>query len=235
MIKRLLLLGLLLVAGLVVSVAGGMYWAVTSAQPYYQVALEKPPEVLQENSRQLESRFATLHNDLQNEGTWQTVISADELNGWLAFKLPESFPDMLPEEVRDPRIAITERHLIFAAQSELAGVDAVVSVFVEPFVTANGDLAIQLDQVLAGSLPVPTADMIDRVAQATRRAGLPIRWTKSDDKVVMIVARELWDTDEAQHRTLGAIELSDGEMFLSGRTDVVETASLDELPTDGLH
>lgn len=221
MIKRLLLFALLAVVGVVVCVGGGMYWAVTTAQPYYHVALQQPPEVLQESSRQLENRFSTLHSDLQSQGTWHTVVSADELNGWLAYKLPESFPDVLPKEIRDPRVAITAEQVIFAAKSELAGVEAVVSVFVEPFVTDDGDLAVELQQVLAGSLPVPTADLIDRVARGTRRAGLPIRWTQSEGKTVMIVARELWDTEQTQHRTLDALELAEGEMFLSGSTETV--------------
>lgn len=232
MIKRLLLLGLLLVVGLTVVVTGGMYWAVSSTQPYYAAALQQPPEVLQESSRQLETRFTTLHSDVQTHGTWQTVVSADELNGWLAFKLPESFPKLLPKEVRDPRIAITPSEVILAARSEMAGVEAVVSVFVEPFVTEDGDLAIALHQVLAGALPVPTKEIIDRVSFATRRAGLPIRWTQSDGKAVMIVARALWDTKEHQHRTLEAIQLADGEMFLSGRTEEVHATEQGEIPTE---
>lgn len=235
MIKRVLLIGLLAVIAVVLCAASGMYWAVTSAQPYYEAELQKPREVLRESSRQLESRFTALHSDLQSQGIWQTVISADELNGWLAYKLPESFPDLLPEEVRDPRVAITEQEVIMAARSNLGGVDAVVSVFVEPFVTDGGDLAVQLNQVLAGSLPVPTTDLIQRLSRATRRAGLPIRWTQSDGKTVMIVAHKLWDSEENQHRTLDAIELADGEMFLSGRTEVIEAEPTDlELAAEDL-
>ncbi len=222
MLRRMLLIGLLAVVAVLLCAAGGMYWAVTSAQPYYEAELQKPREVLRESSRQLESRFTTLHSDLQSQGTWQTVISADELNGWLAYKLPESFPDLLPEEVRDPRVAITAQDVILAARSNLGGVNAVVSVFVEPFVTDEGDLAVQLNQVLAGSLPIPTTDVIHRLSRATRRAGLPIRWTQSDGKTVMIVANELWNSEENQNRTLDAVELADGEMFLSGRTEVVD-------------
>ncbi len=184
--------------------------------------------MLQEGSRQLESRFTTLHSDLQSQGRWQTVVSADELNGWLAYKLPESFPDMLPKEIRDPRIAITQQHVILAARSELAGVDAVVSIFVEPFVTEDGDLAIQLDQVLAGALPVPTSDMVARVALRHWRARLPIRWTQNNGKTVMIVARELWDREKAQHRTIDTIELAVGEVFLTGRTEAIEVAAVNE-------
>jgi hypothetical protein len=72
-------------------------------------------------------------------GEWRTVISADELNGWLATKLPEAFPELLPKSIRDPRVAITPDAVFLAAQSTIAGVDTVVSVEVEPFVTTDGD------------------------------------------------------------------------------------------------
>lgn len=230
MIKRLLLLSFAVLVVAILFGAGSMYWAVTSAQPHYVAALEEPAESLQESSRQLESRFTTLTSDLQSEGEWQTVITASELNGWLAFKLPESFPDMLPEEINDPRIAITPDMLVAAARSDVAGVDAVISVMVEPYVTEDGDLAVELKQVLAGSLPVPTKELVDRLRRATRRARLPIRWTQSGGNTVMIVAREIWDTDETQHRVLEAIELADGEMFLSGRTERVKLAEPDGSP-----
>ncbi|WP_425400506.1 hypothetical protein [Aeoliella sp.] len=234
MIKRVILLVLLAVVTVLLLGAGSMYLAVTSSQPYYAVALEQPPEVLEEGSRQLESRFTTLSSDLEHEGDWRTVVSADEVNGWLAYKLPESFPELLPQEIRDPRVAITPEQLILAARSDVAGVDTVVSVLVEPYVTEDGDLAIELQQVLAGMLPVPTKDIVDRLQIAVRRARLPIRWSRNGANTVMIVDRELWDHEITQHRTLEAIELSEGELFLSGRTEevdvevgVAETSSAD--------
>lgn len=232
MIKRLLLLAFAVLILAIAAVAGSIYWAVTSAQPHYIAALEEPTESLEASSRQLESRFTTLTSDLQSRGKWQTVITASELNGWLAFKLPESFPDMLPEEIHDPRITILPDTLVAAARSEIAGVKAVVSVMVEPYVTEDGDLAVELKQVLAGSLPVPTKELVDRLTRATRRARLPILWTQSGGNTVMIIAREMWDTDNGQHRVLEAIELTDGKMFLSGRTEQVELSETETLESE---
>lgn len=222
MIKRVILLVLLAAVTVLLLGAGSMYWAVTSAQPHYVAALEEPAELLEEGSRQLENRITTLSSDLEQTGQWRTVVSANEVNGWLAYKLPESFPNVLPKEIRDPRVAITPEQLILAARSDLAGVDTVVSVLVEPYVTEEGDMAIELQQVLAGVLPVPTKDLIDRLQIAVRRARLPIRWTRNGANTVMIVDRELWDREITQHRTLESIELADGEMFLSGRTEKVQ-------------
>ncbi|WP_442482260.1 hypothetical protein [Aeoliella sp. SH292] len=232
MIKRIVLLVLLVAITVLLLGTGGAYWAVSSAEPRYVAALEQPPEMLEESSRQLESRITTLSSDLQSEGNWQTVVSADELNGWLAYKLPESFPELLPKEIRDPRVVITPSEVVLAARSEVAGIDTVVSVIVEPYVTEEGDLAIELRQVLAGALPVPTKDIIDRLRRATARAGLKLRWTQNGGNTVMIIGREMWDTEDTQHRVLEALELADGEMFLSGKTEEVEVEERTQNPSD---
>ncbi|MGI9455407.1 MAG: hypothetical protein ACR2NU_02545 [Aeoliella sp.] len=226
--KRFLLLMLLVLVAIMAAGLGGMYWAVTATQPYYLTALEQDPLALEEQSRQFESRFTALHSDLQNEGEWQTVISAAEINGWLALKLPESFPDSLPPRVRDPRIAITRDAVIMAARSELAGVDTVVSVAFSAFVTDEGNLAIEIKQVQAGALPLPHKEIVDKLSHATRRAGLPIKWTQNEGRKVMIIERELWDNGDEDLRVLEAIDLAEGEMFLSGRTELFEQEPSDD-------
>jgi len=222
--KRLIVLGLLVVIAVVASSLGGMYWAVTSAQPFYQAALEQDPVEQEEKSQQLESRFTTLHSDLQNQGEWRSAIAADEINAWLATKLPESFPNMLPEQIREPRVAISAEEVKLAALSDVAGVETVLSVAFEPFVTEDGDLAIELRQVLAGSLPMPSQNIVQRLATATKRMNLPIRWTQNQGNAVMVLERRLWDTESGENRVLNAIELADGELFLTGYTEIIEPA-----------
>lgn len=215
----------IILAGLLVALAttASLYSAVTQVHPYYRAALERDPVVLEEQSHQLESRFSALHSDVQDEGLWQTVISADELNGWLATKLPESFPDLLPKTIRDPRIAITPTAVFLAAQSKVAGVDTVVSVEVEPFVTTEGDLAIELRQVLAGTLPLPKSEIFEQLSKATERLRLPLRWTQNEGNTILLVERRMWD-GEHQHRVLQALELAEGQLYVSGRTENVREA-----------
>ena len=120
----------------------------------------------------------------------------------LATKLPEAFPKLLPKNFRDPRIAIQPDAVYLAARSDMAGVDTVVTVVVEPFVTAEGDLAIELRQVMAGMLPLPSKEIVDKLIDATRSLELPIRWTQDNGNSVVVVERRLWDTDDQQHRRL---------------------------------
>lgn len=223
--KRLLVLGLLVVVAVVASGLAGVYWAVTTAQPFYQQALEQDPVEQQTKSQELESRFTTLHSDLQSQGEWRTAIAADEINAWLATKLPESFPNMLPEQVREPRIAISAEEVKLAALSDVSGVETVLSVAFEPFVTDDGDLAIELRQVLAGALPMPSQNIVQRLAIATKRMNLPIHWTQNQGNAVMVLERRLWDTESGENRVLNAIELAEGELFLTGYTELIEPAA----------
>ena len=216
MYKRIILLVVLGLFLLIGATVGSLYWAVTSAQPYYQQALEQPTEQLEEGSRQLENRLTTFASDVQSRGEWQTVITAKEMNGWLAVKLPESYPKVLPDHIRSPRVSIASEEFIFAAQFEKAGLKVVFSLYVEPFVTDEGDLAIEVKQVKAGSMSWPTKEVVDEIVKFTKP--LPIRWTQSDGNKIMIIDHSLWDTEPTQQRVLEAVELADGEMFLSGYT-----------------
>ncbi len=208
----------------------GLYSAVTQVHPYYRAALERPPEELEQQSHQLESRFSALHSDLQDEGEWHTVISADELNGWLATKLPEAFPELLPKSIREPRVAITPDAVFLAAQSTFAGVDTVVSIEVEPFVTTDGDLAVEVRQVLAGTLPLPKNDLFDQLSKATQGLDLPIRWTQNEGNTILLVERGMWDSVDQQQRILEALELAEGELFLTGRTKTIPNVREAALP-----
>jgi uncharacterized protein YpmS len=218
------IVALVVLVGLLVALAttASLYSAVTQVQPYYRAALDRDPAELEKQSHQLESRFSALHSDVQDEGKWRTVISADELNGWLATKLPEAFPELLPKTIRDPRVAITPAAVFLAAQSTFAGVDTVVSVEVEPFVTSEGDLAIELRQVLAGALPLPKNEVFDQLAKATEPLKLPLRWTQNEGNMVLLVERRMWDSGADQHRVLQALELDDGQLYVSGRTENVQ-------------
>ncbi len=217
MLKRIVLLGVLGLLLVIGATLGSMYWAVTTAQPYYLQALEQPTDQLEEGSRQLENRLTTFTSDVQSRGEWQTVVTAQEMNGWLAVKLPESYPEVLPDHVRNPRVSITPDDFILAAQFEKSGLQVVISLYVEPFVTEEGDLAVEVKKVSAGSMPWPTKEVVDEIAKFTKP--LPIGWTQSNGNNVMIIDHSIWDTDLTQQRVLEAVELADGEMFLSGYTE----------------
>ncbi len=222
-VKRWIVLTLLALVALLALGMGGMYWAVTAGQPsYYLEALEQNPEEMEASSLQLESRLTTLQSDLQSMGEWQTVVAADEINAWLAIKLPQAFPDALPESVRDPRVAITPEAVLLAARTDLAGVETIVSISVEPFVTEAGDLAIEIHHVQAGMMPLPNKEIVDQLSQASEKVGIPIRWTQNGTHKVMVIERSLWDRGDTEQRVLEAIELDDGKLFLSGRTEQID-------------
>ena len=205
--------------------AGGTTWwaysAVTQPPDFYQQILDADPEQMAEGSRQLESRVSALVSDAQKPGTWQSTITAEEMNGWLAVKLPESYPDLLPSEIKDPRVALSPEAFRLACRTQFGRVESVVTLALDAYVTDQNVLAIEIKTAHAGTLPLPTAPIAKDLAAGTAKTDLPVRWTQSGGQHVMLVDIDGWGDDTDEVRRLERVELADGALFLSGVTGEV--------------
>lgn len=212
----------LLVLAAVVGVAlWGVYSALRRVQPFYQQALALDPQVLDEGSRQLESRATALYSDTQKTGQWHALFTADQINGWLAVKLAEDYADAIPADVHDPRVAIAPDALTLGFRTTQGGVETVVSVDASVFVTEAGAIGVRLLGVRAGALPLPVTKAAEEIAAGCRGLSVPVRWTQQERRPVAII-----DVDQSlskgDHRlVVDSIELGDGELYVAGRTDQV--------------
>jgi hypothetical protein len=216
---------LLALAAVVALALWGAYRAVQRVRPFYQQALALDPQVLEDGSRELESRATALYNDTQKIGQWQALFTSDEINGWLAVQLVESHAGQLPENVRDPRVAIAPGVLTLGFRTEQGGIETVVSVDASVLVTESGAIAVRLMSVRAGMLPLPVMQVADEIAAACRGLSLPVRWTQQDGRPVAIVEIHEDTSDNGRRLLVDSIELGDGELYVAGRTEDGSAAS----------
>ena len=103
---------------LVLIVVGGVAWyAYRSTQnipEFYQSALTTPPDLLDQQGQEFESRIFDLQHESHDRGEWQAVFTEGQVNGWLATDLPEKFPDAIPPQIAHPRIRIMDDELEIA-------------------------------------------------------------------------------------------------------------------------
>src|SRR3990170_8889082 len=123
---RIALVVLMIGALVVVLALAATHRALTTVDPFYAKALDVKPETLEKSGQELESRATALYNDAQYQERWSSVISADQINGWLAVKLAEQHSDALPPTVRNPRVAIAPGVILLGFEMERAGVEMVV-------------------------------------------------------------------------------------------------------------
>ena len=50
--------------------------------------------------------IAAIESAVNTPGRWQTTITAEEINGWLAVDMVKNHPKLLPPTFHDPRVAI---------------------------------------------------------------------------------------------------------------------------------
>src|SRR5689334_17180924 len=122
---RIAAVGTLTIALLIVAVLGGAYYAAQRVEPYYEQALHTEPAVLEQGRRELESRASALYSDANQIGRWQAMFTVEQINGWLATQLANGQGGGLPENIRDPRIALAQDRLTLGFRTKSSGVDTV--------------------------------------------------------------------------------------------------------------
>ena len=98
------------IAALAVILGGGalaIYRATHATPKFYEQALARDPASQKQASEEFLQQATALASDVEQNDRWQIVFTAEQINGWLAVDVPENLPDVIPKEVRDPRVAIS--------------------------------------------------------------------------------------------------------------------------------
>jgi hypothetical protein len=222
---RIAAVGLLTLAAAVSAALWAAYVATRHVRPFYQQALLLEPEVLQRGSRELESRATALYTDARQVGLWQALFTDDQINGWLAVQLAHELGDGnaagIHEGVREPRIAISPGSVTLGFKTTQGGVETVVTADASAFLTDEGDVAIRLQKVRAGALPLPVMRVADELAAACHDLELPILWTQQDGAPVAMLKVGSAGAIDGRQWHIDSIELNEGELFVAGHTEIV--------------
>jgi hypothetical protein len=215
-----LVLAMLAVAALALLLVGG-YRATQHVPEFYQKALARKPTEQKAAADQLERQVLQLHNEARKPGRWEARFSQDQINGWLASDLPVKFPGALPDGVSAPRVAIETGRMQLAVRYEQGDISTVLSLAGDAYLTDRpNEVAVHIQHVRAGAVPVPLAQFLDNIAERANDAGLPLRWTQQDGDPVALVKLPL-DREEfkGQQLQVERLQIADGEIVVSGRTE----------------
>ena len=213
---RLLLAGAAGSALLFVGLLFYYHWAIQQVEPYYSAALSIDRIRLQDASLKLESRLTTLVSDAVENPSWQAVFSEEEINGWLAITLPEKFPSLLPSSVTDPRVKISDQAATLGFQYQEDDFQTCISVQIALKVIDSDTLAIHLLKAQAGKLPIPLAQIVDKISEQSIQQQIALHWTQQDGKPVALIPINSLLSGKHVDRTLQMVELHRGELFLAG-------------------
>lgn len=213
-------------AGAVVALLGvalGFYWSLHYVPSFYRQALQADPQQQTQASEEMVAQAMQLSNRLRYDPRWQAEFTQQQINGWLAVDLPENHPDLLPPEVKDPRVWITPQGVYLACRYQTKALDTVVHVLVDAYVTEDHQLALHLRHVKAGAVPLPMNEVVETIGQQASRWNLSLRWAQKDGTPVALV--QLPPLKNNRRVVVDSIRLEEGKILLQGRTLGVQSAA----------
>ena len=203
--------------------AAGLVWlALDSAQqipPFYAEALATPIEDATKQGDQLEIQLTRVQNAARKQIPWNVEFSQEQVNGWLVADLPNKFPSVLPEKMKDPRVHFEPRKAKLAFKYSANGVDGIVIAECDIFCTEKkNQLAIQIISVKSGFVSLPVGPWVERLSKSAERAGIPILWSRRNGNSVALVTvpGELLRFGNQQIVVIDAVEIKAGCIMIAG-------------------
>jgi hypothetical protein len=205
-------------AVLAVLVLLGLYLAAQHEPTFYREALELEPAVLDKASDRMLQNIAVIQNALNSEGRWQVVITAEEINGWLAVDFVKNHPNTLPPTWRDPRVAIRPNEVLVGCRFEQGSITSVLSLALQPCLPEPNVVALRIVRARAGAMPVPLKRVLDGISKAAGDMQIRLQWRQSgNDPVALLSLPE--DPDANRVVRIESLDVADGEIRIAGVTE----------------
>ena len=193
-------------------------WLGLTHQPdFYRQKVRIPDAVRRQDARKFVAQGMRLRNDIMNEPRWEAAFSDQEVNSWLAEDLVTHFADQIPEGVHEPRVVFEPDRATFAFQLDQGPMRSVVWVVVSARMAEQNVLALTIEKIRAGVVPIPAEKLLEPIAERARARGLDIHWEQDGDLPVALIKYD--PNAKRQDIVLEKLEILDGRIRLSGRSD----------------
>lgn len=210
----------LLAAALVVGF--WIYREATAVPEFYAQAMTRPTSVRppKQAADELERDVLSVQNQLQMAEPWQLVLTEEAVNAWLVTELAEKMPHLLPKEVEDPRVVIRDKTVYFACRHRGA-LGGVLTVALAPSLGDKpNEVALRVESVSLGRLPLPQRQYLDEVARAAARSNIALRWEEeSGAAVAKVMVPEHFENLRDRTVRVQSLEVQDGEIRIEGTAE----------------
>lgn len=207
------------IGALCLAMAPPLLWIGLSYKPtaYRRMKLaELPPKQRQAQAKRFVAQSLQLRNDVVNEPRWEARFSDEEVNAWLAEELLTTFADQIPAEVHDPRILFDDDQATLLFEVDRGPIRTVVTVQMRARVPEDNTVALTIEKIRAGLLPLPPDQFVRQIDNQAGFHGLEIRWGRDGrSPVAFLQYRANPDKDRF---VLERIQLLDGQLRMSGRS-----------------
>jgi hypothetical protein len=169
-------------------------------------------------ARRAMTKASAWHASISRTGSWETAVTASELNAWLAVDLPRNHPRWLPQGVTRPRLVFRPRHIVLGTRVGYGPLTAVAWLDCEVLLRDVNHLIIVLEQAWLGAIPVPRAPILRELARRISRLGMVTDLRMMDGKTVLMVYIPSTHDAGATSYWLESLSIGDGELLMAGET-----------------
>ena len=212
------------VAAIVAAIPVAVWLMLTHQPMFYRKMASLPRQQREAKAKHFVASSLQLRNDIANEMTWEAVFSDQEVNAWLAEDLVTYFADQIPRAVHEPRIAFASDRVTLAFQLDQGPIRSVIWVVARVRVPEDNVLALTLEKVRAGVIPISVDRFVKPMTAQAKDHGLEIRWTREDG---LPVAQIRFRPDQVRSDVvLERLRIRQGQIRLSGRSDRLQGATV---------
>jgi hypothetical protein len=184
---------------------------------FYRAFATIPRQRRQAEARQFVAQSLQLRNDIINEPRWEAVFTDEEVNAWLAEDLVAHFSDLIPPGVHEPRVAFENDRATLAFQLDRGPIRSLIWVVVRVAVPEPNLLALSIEKIRAGMVPVSSQALLEQITEHGRRQGLDIRWERDGPFPMALIRYE--PQRSRSDIILEQLHLLNGQVRLSGRSE----------------
>jgi uncharacterized protein YpmS len=196
----------------------GLYLAVRHEPAFYRRAMETDRAVLQKASDRMLQEITKVQNAVNRPGRWSVVITAEEINGWLAVDMVKNHPNTLPPTLCDPRVAISPNDVTAGCRYQQGGITSVLSLTLQPSLPEPNVVALRIVRARAGAVRLPLKQVLDGLSQTARDVRIRLDWRQAaNDPVAMLSVPDDPDADYVVR--IESLQLAEGEIRIAGITE----------------
>ena len=174
-----------------------------------------------------------LNNEVREGPRWELIVRDEQINGWITSDLPRKFPEALPDDVQEPRVAFQEGKVLVACRLSTPISTTVLSLEMEPYLTDQPQqIAIRITRLRAGRLPLPLKRTLERLSAAAAKAGLGLQSSQDAGKPVAVVRLPTDSGKPPRNVALESLQVQNGQLSAHGR--MVRSARPGSLASDRL-
>lgn len=227
MTRKSVLLGLALLVLLAGTVTAAVALLVRREPAFYQVASVPPGPERQERSKEFTKKCSDLINGIVNDRSWEEHFTEAQINSYFDEDFIRSGINdrLLPDGISRPRISIGPNTVRLAFRYGTGSwCSAVVSIDFRVWLCARETnvVALELQALRAGSLPITAQSLLERVSEAARRQDIEVTWYRHEGNPVALLRFQA--NQPRPTVRLQRLELKDGELVVGGTS--VEAAPL---------